>query len=129
MVKPLIRLLKYWNAYNDYPFESFELEKKIIQNKFLLSNLLGYQLQDYLFEFVEKLDPYSLNTNKGKEAVMRAQKIVAEGKEIENRAKQSPLFSALSVLRRNSASETSEEKIKKLFPLPFSISNSHLRLR
>jgi predicted nucleotidyltransferase len=119
IAKPLIRILKYWNACNDYPFESFELEKKIIQNKFLFGNLLGYQLQDYLFEFVERLDPYSLNTNKGKEAVIRAQKIVAEVKEIENREKQSSLFSALSVLRRDSASTTSEEKIKKLFPLPF----------
>jgi predicted nucleotidyltransferase len=122
IIKPLIRILKYWNACNDYPFESFELEKKITQNKFLLGNLLGYQLQDYLFEFIEKIDPYSLNTNKGKEAVMRAKKIVAEVKEIEQSVKESPLFSALSVLRRDSASATSEEKIKKLLPIPVAYS-------
>lgn len=124
IIKPLIRLLKYWNAVNDYPFESFELEKKIIQNNFLLGNLLGFQLPDYLFEFVGKLDPYSLNTNKGKEAILRAQKIVSEVKEIENRMKQSPLFSALSVLRSYS---TGEEKIKKLLPFPFSTLSAQLR--
>jgi hypothetical protein len=126
IVKPLIRIIKYWNACNDYPFESFELEKKIVQNKFLFGNLLEYQLQDYLFEFFEKLDPYSLSPNKGKEAVMRAQKIVAEVKEIENKAKQSPLFSAFSVLRRDSARMNSKEKMKKLLPLPSISAQLHL---
>lgn len=30
LVKPLIRLVKYWNASNGYVFESFDLEKKVI---------------------------------------------------------------------------------------------------
>ncbi len=29
IVKPIIRLFKRWNAFNDYPFSTFELERKI----------------------------------------------------------------------------------------------------
>lgn len=34
IVKPLIRLFKRWNAYNNYPFSTFELEQKISQMNF-----------------------------------------------------------------------------------------------
>jgi predicted nucleotidyltransferase len=34
IVKPIIRLLKCWNAYNDYPFSSFELEQAIVDMDF-----------------------------------------------------------------------------------------------
>lgn len=32
LIKPLIRLLKYWNACNKYPFESFALENLVVEH-------------------------------------------------------------------------------------------------
>lgn len=34
IVKPIIRLLKYWNASHDYPYYSYELEKAIVELDF-----------------------------------------------------------------------------------------------
>ncbi|RXK59208.1 nucleotidyltransferase [Lacibacter luteus] len=34
IVKPIIRLLKYWNASNGYPFFSFELETEVVDMNF-----------------------------------------------------------------------------------------------
>lgn len=38
IVKPIIRLMKRWNAYNDYPFETFQLEKIIANMNFSNDN-------------------------------------------------------------------------------------------
>lgn len=38
IVKPIIRLLKYWNASHNYPYFSFELEKRIIDMDFSNDN-------------------------------------------------------------------------------------------
>lgn len=38
VVKPLARLFKRWNAYNSYPFETFELEKIIANHNFYGNN-------------------------------------------------------------------------------------------
>jgi predicted nucleotidyltransferase len=81
LIKPLIRLVKYWNAKNGYVFESYDLEKKVIEHTFifvggLLSGLLSSgQLKDYFFDFMLGLElpwgasqakKYSLNTAKRK---------------------------------------------------------------
>jgi hypothetical protein len=39
IVKPIIRILKAWNASNSYPFESYELEKTITQMNFFNDNI------------------------------------------------------------------------------------------
>ncbi len=39
IVKPIIRIMKAWNANNDYPFESYELEKRIIDMNFHGDNI------------------------------------------------------------------------------------------
>lgn len=42
-IKPLIRLIKYWNAKNGYPFASFELEQAVLQTTYLgCITLAGY---------------------------------------------------------------------------------------
>jgi hypothetical protein len=61
LIKPLCRLVKYWNANNGYPFDSYYLEKKIVDHSFwtlrgLLGGLQGQQLKDYFFEFMEGLE-------------------------------------------------------------------------
>jgi predicted nucleotidyltransferase len=58
IVKPIIRLLKRWNAYENYPYLSFELEKILADMNFsgdnyqtgfiyAIKNLPTYELADY----------------------------------------------------------------------------------
>ena len=51
-IKPLIRLLKYWNATNNYPFESFLLEKEVINMNFWFCT----DLKDYFYAAIESLN-------------------------------------------------------------------------
>lgn len=51
LIKPLIRILKYWNANADYVFESYELEQKIVGMNFLFC----YNIKDYFYYAVEQL--------------------------------------------------------------------------
>jgi len=64
IVKPIIRLLKRWNAYEDYPYLSFELEQIIADMNFkgdnyqtgfmyAFKNLPTYELADYQKRKVE----------------------------------------------------------------------------
>jgi hypothetical protein len=39
LIKPVVRLIKYWNACNRYPFESYELEQKVVSHGFWLTGL------------------------------------------------------------------------------------------
>ncbi len=57
LIKPLVRVMKYWNASARHPFESYALEQHIAAQGFGLSGLLGSrQLADYFFQAVESLD-------------------------------------------------------------------------
>lgn len=55
LIKPLIRVMKCWNAYQGYVFESFELEQKVVDHWYLL---VSPRLFDYLDDFVTSLDIY-----------------------------------------------------------------------
>ena len=78
LIKPAIRLVKYLNAKNDYIFESYQLEKAIVNHSFSL--FVDYNLKIYFFEIIKSLCSYNLSdTNKKK--VSRAKDII---KEIEN---------------------------------------------
>lgn len=46
-IKPLVRLIKYWNAKNGYPFSSYELEEYICNQTFYVCS----QLKDYFYDF------------------------------------------------------------------------------
>lgn len=50
-VRPLIRIMKYWNAINGKPYASFELETKIANHMFLGCG----NLEDCLYSFAESL--------------------------------------------------------------------------
>ncbi|TQP38240.1 SMODS domain-containing nucleotidyltransferase [Vibrio cholerae] len=95
-IKPLVRLLKYWNAQNSYPFESFLLEKEVINMNFWFCT----DLKDYFFTAVENLSVGFFAPQWKINAVNRAQNIVAEVKRLES---QGLPYSA-------------EEEIKKLIP-------------
>jgi len=57
LIKPLVRLVKYWNAQNQYPFESFELEKMVINHTPLLISLWNGNLWEWVRSFFEDLSP------------------------------------------------------------------------
>ncbi len=55
MVKPLVRIMKYWNASAGYPFESYALEQRIVEylndNMFLFGS--PKDLKGYTFNFID----------------------------------------------------------------------------
>ena len=79
LIKPTIRLVKFWNAQNSYVYDSFALEKWIVdQSYFLISSQ-----RDYLLSTIEKLG-IPTNTQWNKDRVERAKKIVAEVRRLES---------------------------------------------
>ncbi len=94
-IKPTIRLVKYWNASNGYPFESFELEKRLIG-----LNYWGCTNQkDYLYYVFDKFDPWDYNRTVGTK-IERAKKIVDQ----------------IRAFEKNDKPESAERKIRRLIP-------------
>lgn len=96
MIKPTIRLVKYWNAYNDYIFDSYGLEKFIVGLSFFgVSNL-----REYVFTV---FDNFTLSYDQPqwrKDKLARAKEIVAEVRKLE----------------RDEMPVTAEIAVKKLIP-------------
>lgn len=64
LIKPLIRILKYLNALNDYIYSSYELENYITNLNF---GYFTYDLSNYFFIAIDYLPTYNLSfTNKNK---------------------------------------------------------------
>lgn len=96
-IKPMIRLIKYWNANNDHMFYSFLLEKDIVGKFYFNCN----NLKEYFYYYMENFgtnSDYSDVTNK---KIEKMHKIIRETKNLEN---QGYHYSA-------------EEKIKELLPI------------
>jgi hypothetical protein len=74
-MRPLIRLMKYWNALNNYPFETHRLEKNIAKQWYPFCETLAQYL-DSAFNGLSNLD---LRPD-AKGAVERARKIIGETK-------------------------------------------------
>lgn len=55
ILKPIIRLIKRWNASNDYPYKTFELEQLIAE-----MNFTGDNYEKGFFYAVENLSKYNL---------------------------------------------------------------------
>ena len=95
LIKPTIRLMKYWNAKNGYVFDSFSLEKWIVDQSYWLASTQ----RDYLFATINKL-PTPTDTQWRKERVERAKKI----------------FSDTRAYESGGYPMTAEAEIKKLIP-------------
>lgn len=94
-IKPMIRLVKYWNAYNGHIYESFGLEQNLVgQLYFFCTNL-----KDYLFSAISGLNTWGLSQTKTNK-IQRAKDIVNQVKEFE----------------RMNMSDQAETEIKKLIP-------------
>lgn len=84
LIKPLVRIVKYWNAVNDYPFYSFELEQKVVDHNFGFFGLfIEKNLKEYFFEFMEELEAGIFDARWKKEAVSRAKRVIETVKEHE----------------------------------------------
>jgi hypothetical protein len=95
LIKPMIRLVKYWNACNDYVYYSYELEKHLVDNTYFFCS----NLKDYFFSAINSLSTSGLPQYKI-DKVQRAKDIVAKVKEYE----------------KNNLPDTAETEIKKLIP-------------
>lgn len=95
LIKPTIRLFKYWNATAGYPFESFDMEKWVCGLSFWwLTNQ-----KDYFLSVIENLNTNSLYAQWVNNEITRAKNIVANVRQYEKDEK--PV--------------TAETEIKKLF--------------
>lgn len=100
LIKPLVRIAKYWNAQNGSPFESYSLEQSIVKHGFWTRWVLGGgQLADYFFDFMESLDVGFLSPKWQQEIMDRTKKLLASAKKLE----------------RNGDVDGAERELRKLF--------------
>ena len=96
-VRPLIRVMKYWNVLNGKPYASFELEQKIANMSFWYAK----NLEDCFFSFVETLIPENSMSQAKKNAV---NKLITAIKDAQH-------------YKRSGWDAMAENKIKALFDL------------
>ena len=97
LIKPTIRLFKYWNATAKFPFQSFEMEKWVCGLSFWwLTNQ-----KDYFFAVIENLSTNSSYAKWVNDEITRAKNIVANVRQYE----------------KDEMPVTAENEIKKLFRL------------
>ncbi len=73
MIKPTIRLAKYWNAKNNYVYDSFGFEKWIVEQSYYSIN----NQRDYLFRVFDNLI-LPTDTQWNKDRVQRAKDIIKQ---------------------------------------------------
>lgn len=78
-IKPLVRLAKYWNATQGYPFASFAIEQYVVGKYFLSSSTI----RDYFYAFWNDLNCTSDTAQYIKDKVERAKKYATLAKEYE----------------------------------------------
>ncbi len=97
LIKPTIRLFKYWNATAGFPFQSFEMEKWVCGLSFwFLANQ-----KDYFFAVIDKLSTDSSYSQRVNAEITRAKAIVTSVRKYES----------------DEMPATAEKEIKKLFRL------------
>jgi len=79
-IKPLVRLVKYWNATQGYPYTSFSLEQYIVDKYFWSCT----SLKDYFYAFWSDFNCSYDTPNYIKEKVERAKKYAAQAKKYED---------------------------------------------
>ncbi|CAI1685037.1 SMODS domain-containing nucleotidyltransferase [Serratia liquefaciens] len=82
LIKPLIRVMKYWNAKNSYVFPSYDLEQNIVNMSFYSC----YSLRDYVYSAIDQLYISYLMPQWKIDAVGRLKKIKNLTQQYENDA-------------------------------------------
>lgn len=83
LIKPLVRLVKYWNACNRYPFESYDLEQRVVNHFSGLAGLFGMagrQLKDLFYDFMASFCGQFMFVQWKKNALDRTARLIAEAK-------------------------------------------------
>lgn len=96
LLKPTIRLAKFWNAKNGYVYDSFLFEKWISNQSYYTA----LNQKDYLFTMFEALSASNLTEQWRRDKVDRAKNLVAETKELE----------------RDGYPNSAEAEVRKLIP-------------
>ena len=97
LIKPTVRLFKYWNATAGFPFQSFEMEKWVCGLSFwFLANQ-----KDYFLAVIENLNTSTSYSQRVNNEITRAKNIVANVRQYE----------------KDEMPVTAENEIKKLFRL------------
>ena len=96
LIKPTIRLAKLWNAANGYVYESYQLEKWIVEQWYWNCS----NQTEYLFKVFDLLDTWTVSTKWQKERIERAKQIVSQ----------------VRVYERNNMLVQAEIEVKKLIP-------------
>ncbi len=97
LIKPTIRLFKYWNATAGFPFQSYEMEKWVCSLSFwFLANQ-----KDYFLAVIESLNTSTSYSQRANNEITRAKNIVANVRQYE----------------KDDMPVTAENEIKKLFRL------------
>jgi predicted nucleotidyltransferase len=101
LIKPLVRVLKYWNVNNSRPFDSYELEQAVVDVAEGIIFTSSYQnLRDHLYNFSENYStPWSWASWR-KDKVQRLKDACAKAKELEE----------------DGYPATAESEIKKVIP-------------
>ncbi|MEW8333833.1 MAG: nucleotidyltransferase [Candidatus Thiodiazotropha sp.] len=99
LIKPLVRVMKYWNAKSRYPFESYSLEQDVVRHGFgFFGFLSSRQLQDYFYDYIEEMDAGLFAPKWKQDAVSRAQQIAADARSKERQGYTSAAESAIKRL-------------------------------
>jgi predicted nucleotidyltransferase len=96
-IRPMIRLMKYWNAKNDYPYSSYALEQLIVNQLYYSCN----SLWDYISMFVNNLSTYNLTSTAAINKVTRLKRICTDARTLET----------------SGSGIAAEAKIKEAFPV------------
>jgi hypothetical protein len=97
LIKPTVRLFKYWNATAGFPFQSYEMEKWVCGLSFwFLANQ-----KDYFLTVIESLNTSTSYSQRTNNEITRAKNIVANVRQYE----------------KDEMPVTAENEIKKLFRL------------
>jgi len=84
VIKPLVRVLKYWNAKAGYPFESYAMEQQIAGHGYGFFGLLtSRQIGDYFFQIVDALDAGLFAPQWKRDAVARLKQLTAQARALE----------------------------------------------
>lgn len=85
LIKPLVRLIKYWNCTAKCPFESFPLEQHVASQGYGILSLYPFrQLGDYFFQAVDSLDAGWSAPQWKREAVDRLKEVVSRARTYEH---------------------------------------------
>lgn len=96
ILKPIIRLIKRWNASNDYPYKTFELEQMIAK-----MNFSGDNYEKGFFYAIENLSKYNLGIYQATKVntLQKNANLIKEKLEINDQAKAEEILMSILNLK------------------------------